>query len=116
MTTSNRDPSDSPQRGDIWLADIRGDKIRPVLIMTRTSVIGHLHSLIVAPVTSTIRHIPTEVRLGLNEGLLHDSVANFDNTQLLPKRWLIRKIGQLGSTKLTQACNSLNQATGCQNT
>lgn len=103
----------SPRRGDIWLADIHGDKIRPVVIMTRTAVIVHLHSLIAVPVTSTIRNIPTEVRLGPDEGLLHDSVATFDNMQLLPKRWLIRKIGELGTTKLRQACQSLNQATGC---
>jgi mRNA interferase MazF len=102
-----------PKRGDVWLADIVGDKIRPVVVMTRTAVIAHLHSVIVAPVTSTIRHIPTEVMLGINEGLLHDSVANFDNLQLLPKRWLIRKIGTLDSLKLTAACESVAQATGC---
>jgi mRNA interferase MazF len=113
MPASNPTTRAQPRRGDIWLADINGDKIRPVVIMTRTAVIVHLHSLIVGPVTSTIRNIPTEVRLGLDEGLLHDSVANFDNTQLLPKRWLIRKIGQLGPTKLDAACYSLNQATGC---
>jgi mRNA interferase MazF len=102
-----------PRRGEIWLADIHGDKIRPVVVMTRSVVIVHLHSVIVAPVTSTIRNIPTEVYLGLEEGLLHESVANFDNTQLLPKRWLIRKIGALGTRKLEQACHSLSQATGC---
>jgi mRNA interferase MazF len=102
-----------PKRGEIWLADIIGDKVRPVLIMTRTSVIRHLHSVIIAPVTSTIRDIPTEIELGINEGLLHESVANFDNLQLLPQTDLIRKIGALGPEKLRAACYSLAVATGC---
>jgi mRNA interferase MazF len=106
-------PQPSPHRGDVWLADIAGDKIRPVVIMTRTAVIRHLHSVIVAPVTSTIRQIPSEVRLGSSEGLLHDSVANFDNVQLLPKHALLRRIGKLGPAKLDTACYSLAQATGC---
>ncbi len=65
------------RRGDIWLADIPGDKIRPVVILTRTAVIKHLHSVIAAPVTSTIRSIPSEVPLGISEGLLHESGREF---------------------------------------
>ena len=113
MSRSKQAVPNQPRRGDIWLADIAGDKIRPIVIMTKNAVIVHLHSVIVAPVTSTIRNIPTEVRLGIDEGLLHDSVANFDNLQLLPKRWLIRKIGELGVLKLNEACQSINHATGC---
>lgn len=102
-----------PRRGEVWLADIPGDKVRPIVVMTRTVVIRHLHSIIAAPVTSTIRAIPSELPLGLPEGLLHDSVANFDNTQLVPKAWLIHKIGNLGDAKLSAACRALSQATGC---
>jgi mRNA interferase MazF len=100
-------------RGDLWLADIPGDKIRPVVILTRTAVIKHLHSVIAAPVTSTIRSIPTEVPLGIAEGLLHDSVANFDNIQLLPKTTLIKKLGVLNDAKLRSSCVALNRATDC---
>ena len=102
-----------PRRGEVWLADIAGDKVRPVVVMTRTAVIRHLHSVVAAPVTSTIRSIPSEVPVGLAEGLLHDSVANFDNIQLVPRRWLIRRIGSLGDAKLDAACGALAQATGC---
>jgi mRNA interferase MazF len=110
VATSKSSPL--PRRGEVWLADIPGDKIRPILVMTRTAVIRHLHSVIAAPVTSTIRSIPSEVPLGFTEGLLHDSVANFDNTQLVPKAQLIRRIGNLGDAKLAAACRSLAQATG----
>jgi mRNA interferase MazF len=81
--------------------------------MTRTAVIRHLHSVIAAPVTSTIRSIPSEVELGRPEGLLHDSVANFDNTQLVVKTQLIKRIGSLSEAKLAAACHALAQATGC---
>ena len=102
-----------PRRGEVWLADIAGDKVRPVVVMTRTVVVRHLHSVVAAPVTSTIRSMPSEVPVGLAEGLLHDSVANFDNIQLVPRQWLIRRIGRLGDAKLSAACGALAQATGC---
>lgn len=102
-----------PKRGDVWLADIAGDKIRPVVIMTRSAVIPHLHSVIAAPVTSTIRSIPSEVPLGTVEGLLHDSVANFDNVQLIDRQCLIVAIGSLGTAKLSAACTALAHATSC---
>lgn len=101
------------RRGDLWLADIPGDKIRPVVILTRTAVIKHLHSVVAAPVTSTIRSIPTEVPLGISEGLLHESVANFDNIQLLLQTALIKKLGVLGEAKLRSSCAALARATGC---
>ncbi len=101
------------QRGDVWLADIPGDKIRPVVVLTRTAVIQHLHSVIAAPVTSTIRSIPSEVPLGTVEGLLHDSVANFDNMQLVSKVSLIKKIGALSEAKLRSSCTALARATDC---
>lgn len=102
-----------PKRGDVWLADLPGDKIRPVVILTREPVIRHLHAVIAAPVTSTVRGIPTEVSLAREEGLLHDSVANFDNLQLVPRARLVRRIGALSRSKLTDACRALRFATAC---
>ncbi|MGI8809819.1 MAG: type II toxin-antitoxin system PemK/MazF family toxin [Acidimicrobiales bacterium] len=102
-----------PQRGEVWLADLPGDKIRPVVILTREPVIRHLHSVIAAPVTSTVRGIPTEVSLASQEGLLHDSVANFDNLQLVPRTRLVRRIGALSGAKLADACRALRFATAC---
>lgn len=97
----------------MWLAEIMGDKIRPVVIMTRSAVIPHLHSVIAAPVTSTIRAIPSEVPFGVVEGLLHDAVANFDNMQPIDRQFLIVAIGSLGTEKLRAACAALAHATAC---
>lgn len=103
----------TPTRGDIWLADIAGDKVRPVLVMTRGALTRHLHSVIVAPVTSTIRGLPSEIALSDPEGLRLPSVANFDNVQLLSRTRLKRRIGSLSAAKLSEACRALRHAVEC---
>lgn len=102
-----------PRRGDVWLADLAGDKIRPIVVMTRESVIRHLHSVVAAPVTSTIRGIPSEVALTKEDGLLHASVANFDNVQLVTRTRLLRQVGALSDAKLAEACRALRFALAC---
>lgn len=102
-----------PHRGEIWLADLPGDRIRPVVVLTRQPVIRHLRSVIVAPVTSTVRGIPSEVPLGEREGLLHECVANFDNLQLVARTRLVRRIGELSHARLAEACRALRFAVAC---
>jgi len=102
-----------PRRGDVWLADLPGDKIRPIVVMTRGNVIRHLHSVVAAPVTSTIRGIPSEVVLTRNDGLLHASVANLDNIQLVSRARLIRRVGALSDASLADACRALRFAVAC---
>jgi mRNA interferase MazF len=102
-----------PRHGDVWLADLPGDKIRPIVVMTRGSVIRYLHSVVAAPVTSTVRGIPSEVVLTVDEGLLHPSAANFDNLQLLSRSRLIRRVGVLSDAKLAEACRALRFALAC---
>lgn len=81
--------------------------------MTRTAVIRYLHSVVAAPVTSTVRDIPSEVALTGEDGLLHESVANFDNVQLVTRTRLIRQVGALSDAKLADACRALRFATAC---
>jgi len=102
-----------PRRGDVWLADLPGDKIRPIVVLTRGSVIRHLHSVVAAPVTSTIRGIPSEVVLTSDEGLRHASVANLDNLQLVSRARLVRRVGALSDASLAAACRALRFALAC---
>jgi mRNA interferase MazF len=101
------------RRGDVWFADVPGDKPRPVLVLTRNPMGRILHSVICAPVTSTIRGLTTEVPLGKEAGLAHESVANFDNTFLLARRHLIRRLGRADAPTMQAACEALTAATGC---
>lgn len=71
------------------------DKTRPVLVLTRALVRPHLTRVTVAPITSTIRGLSTEVLVGPLNGLDHDSVVSCDNLLTVPKSVLGRRIGRL---------------------
>lgn len=105
--------SPASRRGEVWLADVPGDKHRPVLVLSRDPMGRILHSVICAPITSRIRGIGTEVPLGSEAGLAEPSVANFDNTLLLPRRCLVRRLGRADAETLEAACHALATAVGC---
>ncbi|MCV2488240.1 type II toxin-antitoxin system PemK/MazF family toxin [Geodermatophilus sp. YIM 151500] len=71
------------------------DKTRPVLVLTRELVRPHLSRVTVAPITSTIRGLSTEVPVGPANGLDHPSVVSCDNVVTVPKSALGRQIGRL---------------------
>ena len=103
----------APRRGDVWLADVPGDKRRPVVVLTRDSVLPRLTTILVAPVTTRVRQIPTELLLGPTHGLARDCVANFDNITPLPKHVLVRRVGGLSAAELTTACTAARFAIDC---
>jgi mRNA interferase MazF len=71
------------------------DKTRPVLVLTREQVRPYLASVTVAPITSTIRGLSTEVPVGKVNGLDHDSVVSCDNITTIPRTAVGRRIGFL---------------------
>lgn len=99
--------------GQIWWADLSGEKIRPVVVLTRRRVAGRLHRVVVAPITSTVRGIPTEVALGHPEGVREGSVANLDNIQLLEVDALLGRIGTVTSVRWNEFCEALSFSINC---
>lgn len=97
--------------GQIWWADI--DKVRPVLVLTRSAVAERVHRVLVAPITSTVRDIPVEVPLGPDDGVAAGSVANLDNTQLVPVAWLLQRAGTVERERWSQVCAAMAHAIGC---
>ena len=90
-------------RGEIWQFSFpRPNKRRPVLILTRQEVIGHLQSVTVAPLTTTIRGIPSEVVIGPESGLKTASAINLDNLVTVPKAGLRSFVGSVSSTVLNE--------------
>jgi mRNA interferase MazF len=69
------------------------DKLRPVVVLTREIVRPYLRNVTVAPVTSTIRGLSTEVPVGPRNGLERDSVISCDNVTTIPADRLLRRIG-----------------------
>lgn len=88
-------------------------KRRPVLVVTRDEVIPVLRNVVVAPVTSTIRDIPTCIPVGADEGIDHDSVATFDNLAAVPKSVLTRRLGRLGVGGRRRMCEALAALANC---
>lgn len=77
----------------IWLA--RVDKIRPVLLLTREEVRQVRNLVTVAPITSTVRGLRSEVAVGMRNGLDHECVVNVDSVATIPRELLIRPLGAL---------------------
>jgi len=77
----------------IWLA--RLDKTRPVLVLTREEVRAVRRLVTVAPITSTVRGLRSEVAVGQRNGLDHDSVVNLDSIATVPRELLVRPLGAL---------------------
>lgn len=101
-------------RGEIWSYRFKQpDKRRPVLVLTRPEVIPLLHTVMVAPVTSTRRGAPSEVNVGVDEGLKHDSAVNLDHVQTVEQDRLVGFVGTLSPAKMQQVCRALGVATGC---
>lgn len=100
-----------PLQGEIWWAESE-EKRRPVLVVTRTEAVPVLTGIVVAPVSRTIREIPTEVPLGEAEGLPVDCVATFDNLQRIRRSSLTERVGSLGPRR-EQICLALGALADC---
>ncbi len=102
------------ERGEIRLCRLPSpDKERPVLILTRASAIRYLSRVTVAPITSTIRGVPSEVALGTEDGLRQPSAVNFHNLVTVNQQILGRRIAQLSPRRMSEVCAALSFALGC---
>lgn len=102
-----------PRRGEVWWGEIESVGRRPFLVMTRTAAIPVLHSVLAAPVTRTIRDIPTELRLSTSDGMPTECVASFDNLRVVTKAYLVERQCTLDPIRLTEACAALQAAVDC---
>ena len=91
------------KRGEIrWYKFKAPDKKRPVLILTRDSTLEYLAEVTIAPITSTVRDIPSEVFLSKQDGMTKDCAINFDHIQTVSKGKMGSLITTLSSDKLEQ--------------
>lgn len=97
--------------GQVWWADL--DKVRPIVVLTRRNVAPLLSRVLVAPVTTTVRGIPTEVEVGASEGLAEGSAVNLDNAQLIGVHHLLRRAGALTPARWHEVCDAMAAVLGC---
>jgi len=101
----------TPQQGEIWWAEAE-DKRRPVLIVTRSEAIGVLTWILVAPVTRTVRDIPTEIQLDERHGVGQACAASFDNLQPIRRSYLTERVGALPFAR-SEICQTLAAMVDC---
>ncbi len=101
------------KRGEIrWYKFTRPDKKRPVVILTRNSIIEFLEEVTIAPVTSIIRNIPSEVFLSVNDGMPKNCVVNLDHVQTVSKSKIGSLITTLSSEKMSELRSTILFALG----
>lgn len=100
-------------QAEIWLLETPNQKRRPVLVITRSEAISVLNNVVVAPLTSTLRNIPTCIPIGPEQGVDHDSVATFDSLASVPKALLTQRLGSLGVTGVQRICSALDAVANC---
>ena len=83
------------------------------MVLTRESAIEHLSAVTVAPITSTIRDVPSEVRLTEADGMKGPCAVNLHNVSTVSKAHLGRRIASLSPERLRELCNALGFALGC---
>lgn len=101
-------------RGDVHLCRFAPpDKQRPVLILTRESAIGHLATVTVAPISSTIRSVPSEVILDVDDGMKDRCAVNLHNTVTVSQERLGRRVSSLNAERMHEVCAALRFSLGC---
>ncbi len=99
------------QQGEIcWYEFKAPDKKRPVLILTRNSVLDYLGEVTVAPITSTIRDIPSEVFLSAEDGMKKDCVVNLDHIQTVSKMKIGTRLISLSTNKMKSVSEAIRFA------
>ena len=100
-------------RGEVWLAEV-GDKIRPVLILTRPEVINVRSLVTVAEVTTSVRGLASEVGFDFRRfGLHRPSVINCDGLYTIRQSSLAHAIGAVDRATMEAACRAIQYALGC---
>lgn len=97
--------------GQVWWADL--DKVRPVVILTRARIASRLARVLVAPITTTVRGIPTEVPLGPDEGVQAGSVASLDNAHQVPVADLLGRAGAVDLARWPEFCTAMRKVIAC---
>jgi mRNA interferase MazF len=99
-------------RGEVWWVEDPDAGRRPHLLLTRQTSIPILRAYLAVPATRTIRQIPTEVRLGADDGMPADCVLSLDNLAVIPRGYFVERITKLSAGRLTEVGRALAIATG----
>ncbi len=100
-------------QGEIWWGELPDEKPRPFLVLTRQRAIDRLPAVMVAPITTRLRGLHSEVALDIAEGLRRQSAASMDNVRTVDKVFLTRRIGRLSPDRWDDVCEAMRAAIDC---
>ena len=101
-------------RGDVRLYNFAPpNKKRPVVVLTRDSAIAYLSTVTVAPITSAIRGVPSEVVLNEEDGMKAPCAVNLHSAVTVSQDRLGKRVAQLSSQRMSEICAALRFSLGC---
>jgi mRNA interferase MazF len=107
--------TDGPRRGDVWWCELPDVGRRPVVVLSRDAAIPRLCRALIAPCTTTVRGLPSEVVLEPGEDPVpRPSAVNLDSVESVSIGVLVERLGALGSQRMRQVCDALAIAVACE--
>ena len=105
---------DHPRHGELWWCEVPQIGRRPVVVLSRDAAIPRLGRTIVAPCTTTIRHLPSEVVLEPGtDPVPRLSAVNLDSVESVSLSMLVARLGKLSDEKMRSVCDALAVAVAC---
>lgn len=107
--------SSLPARGDVWWCELPDIGRRPVVVLSRDAAIPRLHRTVIAPCTTTIRGLPSEVVLEPGDDPVPRHCAvNLDSIESVTLGVLVERMGRLADVKMRAICEALDVAVDCR--
>ncbi len=104
----------SVRRGEIWWWESPHAGRRPVVVLSRDAALDRLNTAMIAPCTTTVRGLPSEVVLEPDEDPVPMvSAVNLDSVESAPQALLVRRLGRLSDERMRQVCDALRTAVAC---
>ena len=103
-----------PVRGELWWRELPDIGLRPVVVLSRDAVIPRLRRALVAPCTTTIRRLPSEVPLAPgSDPVPTASAVNLDSIESVSIAFLVERLGRLSDARMREVCPALSIAVAC---
>src|SRR5688572_11553756 len=104
-----------PARGEVWWCELAEAGRRPVVVLSRDAAIPRLRRALVAPCTTTIRALPSEVVLEPGDDPVPlRSAVNLDSVESVSLAVLVSRLGRLADERMREICRALEVAVDCR--
>jgi len=107
--------SDQPRRGEVWWCELPQIRRRPVVVLSRDAAIPRLRRALVAPCTTNVRGLASEVRLEPGDDPVpRPSAVNLDSVESVSVAALVDRLGRLSGDRMREVCAALSVAVDCR--